>query len=267
MQVSFKQLWWPFLLVAIISYFIGNINFARIISKSKNRDITKEGSGNPGTMNMSRAFGLKVGFLTFVLDLLKGAIPTLATRLLFNDAIFANSTIKVYIMAQYIAGFFVVLGHIFPVAYKFKGGKGVACTIGVFFVTQPIVGAISALLAFVFILLTEMGSMGAIIAITPPAIAELVELYKLGFIEEPVVEYGTLFFVITEFIIVLIMILDWYALRKNLSKLISGEERETSWLDMLSEERISKKMAKLAKKEAIKDSETTATSDNNSSEK
>ena len=85
MQVDFKGLWWMFLLVAIFSYLIGNVNFARIISKKLNRDITKEGSGNPGTMNMSRTFGLKIGLLTFILDVFKGALPTLIVKILFKD--------------------------------------------------------------------------------------------------------------------------------------------------------------------------------------
>ena len=160
MQVSFKELWWPFLLVALFSYLIGNVNFARIISKIKNRDITKEGSGNPGTMNMSRTFGLKIGLLTFVLDILKGTLPTLATRLIFNNVIFLHSTLKVYLMAQYIAGFFVVLGHIFPIIYRFKGGKGIACTVGVFLVTQPLFAIISALIAFLLYCLQQWGRWG-----------------------------------------------------------------------------------------------------------
>ncbi len=251
MQVEIKDVWWMFLLVAIFSYFVGNVNFARIISKKLNKDITKEGSGNPGTMNMSRTFGLKIGLLTFTLDILKSAIPTLIAKFLFKDLIFAGSALQVSVMAQYIAAFFAILGHIFPVIYRFKGGKGIACTIGVFLVTQPIVGVISALLAFGFILLTAMGSMGSMIAITPPAIAELIALYKLSFEQEPVLEYGTIFFIITEHIIFLIMLLVWYASRNNLTKLISGEEHATSWLDMIAEKRLKKKHEKLIKKEAI----------------
>ncbi|MBR3864738.1 MAG: glycerol-3-phosphate acyltransferase [Clostridia bacterium] len=249
MQVDFKGLWWMFLLVAIFSYLIGNVNFARIISKKLNRDITKEGSGNPGTMNMSRTFGLKIGLLTFILDVFKGALPTLIVKILFKDLIFAGSTLHVSVMAQYIAGFFVILGHIFPVIYSFKGGKGIACSIGLFLVTQPLVGVVSTLLALGFILLTAMGSMGSMIAITPPAIAELISLYKLGFIQELSLEFGTIFFIVTEHIIFLIMLLVWYASRNNLTKLISGDEHETSWLDMIAARIMQKKHEKLVKKE------------------
>ncbi len=67
--------------MAIVCYFIGCFNFARVISKKRNKDITKIGSGNPGTMNMSREFGWKVGLLTFACDALKGGIPAIISLL------------------------------------------------------------------------------------------------------------------------------------------------------------------------------------------
>ena len=72
--MTLGMLWWQFLLLAIGSYLMGNINFAIIISKLKKKDIRTLGSGNPGTLNMSRNFGLKIGLLTLVLDIFKGAI-------------------------------------------------------------------------------------------------------------------------------------------------------------------------------------------------
>ena len=119
MSLHFKDLWWAFVLLSIASYMIGNVNFAIIISKFKNKDITKEGSGNPGTMNMSRTFGIKIGLLTLFLDVLKGVVPTLAARLIFADMYFGDSTLEVAITAQYLAGFFTVVGHIFPISLNF----------------------------------------------------------------------------------------------------------------------------------------------------
>ena len=91
MRLYFADLWWSFLCLAIGAYLIGNVNFARIISKAKNKDITKLGSGNPGTMNMSRQFGLKTGLLTLLLDILKGAIPSLVAVLCFKGMYFGRS--------------------------------------------------------------------------------------------------------------------------------------------------------------------------------
>ena len=70
-----SQNWWQFVLMAVVCYFIGCFNFARTISKFKKRDIAKIGSGNPGTMNMTREFGLKIGVITFLCDACKGGIP------------------------------------------------------------------------------------------------------------------------------------------------------------------------------------------------
>lgn len=64
-----------FVILILGSYFLGNLNSARILSKKQNQDITKQGSGNPGTMNMLRTFGIKQGVLTLVLDVIKSAIP------------------------------------------------------------------------------------------------------------------------------------------------------------------------------------------------
>ena len=70
---------------AFISYLIGSINWSIIISKSQKKDIRSLGSGNPGTLNMSRNFGLKFGLLTFLLDVLKGAVPTLVAFFVFKN--------------------------------------------------------------------------------------------------------------------------------------------------------------------------------------
>ena len=65
MIISFEKIWWIAVILVIFSYFMGNINFAVIISKIKKQDIRKIGSGNPGTLNMSRNFGLKIGVCVF----------------------------------------------------------------------------------------------------------------------------------------------------------------------------------------------------------
>ena len=253
MHIYFKDLWWSFILLAIGSYFIGNVNFAILISRFKNKDITKEGSGNPGTMNMSRTFGIKIGILTLVLDILKGVVPTLAARIVFDEMFFGDSNLNVAITAQYVAGFFTVVGHIFPAWHKFKGGKGIATTIGIFLVTETYVALIFAIIALIYILVTAMGSMGSFIATTPPAIAGLIDLYYLGFNKNNSFEYGMVFFILTMFLIAGIIGLTWYALRKNIKRLLSGEEHETGWLDMLQEMRVKKIRKKLIKSEKLKE--------------
>ncbi len=107
-------------LVIIFSYLLGSINFAYITARIKGIDISSQGSGNPGTSNVLRTLGK--GSAAFVLfgDLLKGVIPIL---LYYQDQYFL------------IYGLAAVLGHIYPLFYRFKGGKGVATYLGVYIAT------------------------------------------------------------------------------------------------------------------------------------
>ena len=107
-------------LVIILSYLLGSINFAYITARIKGIDISSQGSGNPGTSNVLRTLGK--GSAAFVLfgDLLKGVIPIL---LYYQDQYFL------------IYGLAAVLGHIYPLFYRFKGGKGVATYLGVYIAT------------------------------------------------------------------------------------------------------------------------------------
>ena len=107
-------------LVIILSYLLGSINFAYITARIKGIDISSQGSGNPGTSNVLRTLGK--GSAAFVLfgDLLKGVIPIL---LFYQDQYFL------------IYGLAAVLGHIYPLFYRFKGGKGVATYLGVYIAT------------------------------------------------------------------------------------------------------------------------------------
>ena len=107
-------------LVIILSYLLGSINFAYITARIKGIDISSQGSGNPGTSNVLRTLGK--GSAAFVLfgDLLKGVIPIL---LYYQDQYFL------------IYGLASVLGHIYPLFYRFKGGKGVATYLGVYIAT------------------------------------------------------------------------------------------------------------------------------------
>ena len=104
------------MLCIILPYLIGSINPAILISTLFYRDdIRKHGSGNAGTTNMLRTFGVKAAVLTLLLDFSKAVVATLLGRLLFG------------VWGQAIAGFFVGFGHMFPIYYRFRGGKGVAC--------------------------------------------------------------------------------------------------------------------------------------------
>lgn len=113
-----------FILVAFISYFLGTINFSKILSwYVKHKDITKMGSGNPGTMNMLRSYGFGIAFATFLAEVIKSGLTCLVFKLIFPQ----------YDQVIYfVCAIFLLLGNNFPVWSKFKGGKGVATFAGVF---------------------------------------------------------------------------------------------------------------------------------------
>ncbi len=243
------------ILFALGSYMFGNINWAIIISKSKNKDIRKMGSGNPGTLNMSRNMGLKFGLLTFFLDIMKGVIPTLTVFFVFQGKFFPNSQFAISDFAIYLCGFAVVMGHIYPVVFKFKGGKGIASTIGVFLVCESVYGiewAVIIIMALVaallFIYLTEFGAMGSFIAITPPVIASLIRLFNVyGNFRFSVDPTTTTLYVLTNFLVFAICFFTWFAHRRNIERMLSGDEHPTSIKEMV---------VKMKAKKALKNKET-----------
>ena len=241
------------IVLALGSYFFGNINWALIISKIKKTDIRKLGSGNPGTLNMSRNLGLKFGLLTFFLDIMKGVIPTLIAFLLLRNKYFADCDYVVADFAIYLCGFCAVLGHIYPVFLKFKGGKGIASTIGVFVISQSLFGwewAVILLMALVaavvFIYFTEFGAMGSFIAITPPAIASSIRLFLIY--GKSVNSTEVTFHVITNMLILAICLFTWVAHRHNIERMLAGDEHPTSIREMVVKAK-AKKLAQNKQKE------------------
>lgn len=113
-----------FICVALIAYMVGTINFSKIVAwNMRRKDITKLGSGNPGTMNMLRSFGMGLALITFIGEIAKSGLLCLAFKLLFPQ----------YDQLMYFfTGFFLMIGYNFPIWTKFKGGKGVACFAGIF---------------------------------------------------------------------------------------------------------------------------------------
>lgn len=200
-------------MVALIfgAYLFGNINVSIIISHFKNRDVRNEGSGNPGTMNMLRSFGIKLGILTLVLDAVKGAVPALlGWWLLGKGEMFSFGTDKI---GLFIGGISVVMGHIFPVFYNFKGGKGVAASIGVCFVAAPIVALIAFLVGVVFILTVKIGSLTSFIMTGIPLIYCSVTAFSSVRIIEGVLAAAI-------YVIILL------AHHSNFARIFKGEEKQ-----------------------------------------
>lgn len=138
--------------VSIISYLIGNISPSTIIAKRVGVDIRNEGSKNAGTTNTLRTVGLGAGILTLIIDFGKGLFTTLLCFIFFGLPFY------------YYSAFFVILGHMFPVVYKLKGGKGVATTFGVLILIMPVIALIALAIVIIMCLISKKMSLSVIIS-------------------------------------------------------------------------------------------------------
>ena len=137
----------------IIPYLLGSINPAIVFSKRIYKDdVRTHGSGNAGSTNMLRTFGFKAAALTFVCDMLKTVVSIVLGRLLLGE------------LGMSIAGFFAMFGHMFPLYYKFKGGKGVACTATIALLISPPTFLCTLAVFIVVLIGTKMVSMASVMA-------------------------------------------------------------------------------------------------------
>ncbi len=199
------MVWWHILIIAVVSYFVGNISVARFIATAHNNDITKMGSGSAGTTNVLRNYGIKLGALTLLLDILKGFLPCLIVWLTTKNIVYL-----------YISGLSVMVGHVFPVIFKFKGGKGIASMLGVFMVANPIATLIVMAIALCCWMVFKYGSVASFLCITVLTITEGLAAKSL-----PQPEQMTVCLLLFA-----IFALTWWAHRSNIKRLIAGKENK-----------------------------------------
>ena len=145
----------------IISYLIGGIPFGYLIAVIKGIDIRTEGSGNIGATNVGRVLGKKYGLIIFILDMLKGFIVVFFIPAFVSSAVNILTTTDNLLVV--LCGFCAVLGHAFPVYLKFKGGKAVATSFGVFIWLVPISIGIAFGVWLLTVIVTRYVSLGSMI--------------------------------------------------------------------------------------------------------
>lgn len=234
------------IIVAVASYLIGSINTSIILSKGiYGTDIRTSGSGNAGATNMLRTHGKGIAIATLICDVLKGMIAiVLATwaDLIIND-LAKTSTLSPfesqYVLGnlKYIAGIFVVLGHDFPVFFGFRGGKGVATSLGVALTLNWQVGLIIALIALVIMASSRYVSLGSICAaaLYPFVLFTYLMAKELSSLDDK------LGYIIMAFILAILLIIKHHSNIKKLSlgtesKLFAKKEAEDINHDSKSEE-------------------------------
>ena len=205
------ELYWLFLFLPI-AYFIGNANPAILIAKYvKKTDITKMGSGNPGMTNMLRHFGLKWGIVVFSADVLKGVIPALFGLLFFGIDTYEGQ------IAMYSLGLSSVLGHCFPVLYKFKGGKGISSMVGVFLVANPLLSFLVLFVLVLYWMIFEYGALASFMFLTVLVIYQGMQITPES---EGAIAILSLLMAFYFF--------AWYTHRTNIVRLLCGKENYSS---------------------------------------
>lgn len=168
------------LILGIIGgYLLGTMPSAIVVARAKGVDITSFGSGNPGASNVARAIGWKYGSLVFVLDALKGLIPTVV--------------MLGHRPSAYVCGAVAITGHIFPATRKFKGGKGIATGAGVLLALHPIIMVIAAVTWILIMKASKKASVASIVIVplvivllilTDKAVWEVLAFVGLGLLIE-----------------------------------------------------------------------------------
>jgi len=224
-----------FVLIAIViigCYFIGNINFAIIIAKAKKIDITKSGSGNPGTMNMARTLGTKWGAITLVLDAAKGTIGAILGWYILWFGRYPRDPHQLFyfgndFIGMLIGGTAVVLGHIYPVLLNFKGGKGVASTMGVCLVLNWWITLIAFAVAITVLVFLKNGTIASFMTLTPPIAAFTYNIatrvdYHGYYLAPPMTR------IITPIVCLFLFFLVFWMHRKNFYRAFTGAENKVN---------------------------------------
>ncbi len=193
-----------YILIIIIAYLLGNISTSYIIAKKMiGVDIRTQGSGNAGTTNVLRTLGKKAGAMTFIGDLLKGVLAVL-----IGKVIASISGVDVAI-AGYLGVIGVVSGHNWPAFLGFKGGKGVATSLGAMIAMNPVLALSCFGIFLIIVAVTKYVSLGAIVGISMSPIMMLFTKNNKGLI-------------ITLFLTVSVI----YTHRENIKRLLNGTERK-----------------------------------------
>lgn len=210
----------PYILIAIIAYAIGSINFSVIFSrKFAGFDVREKGSGNAGSTNMLRSVGKKAAALTLVCDILKGIVAIVIALIMGN--VIKDFNGQSYLVQ--IAAVAVVIGHTFPIFFGFKGGKGVATSLGVLIMTNWQIGLICLAIAIIIMAITKMVSLGSCMA----AIAfPLLTYFAANIFENAyIVKEGSSYFVYSIILAVIVL----FNHRSNIKRIITGKENKLSF--------------------------------------
>ena len=201
------------LICLVIGYVCGLFQTGYIYGKMKQIDIRKHGSGNAGTTNALRTLGWKAGVITFLGDCLKCVLAVIVVKLLFAD----SASIKLLTL---YAGLGAVLGHNYPFYLKFKGGKGIAATVGLVLTVNPWMFLSIAVVFITIMLTTQYVSLGSIVIMALFAI-EVIWYGQMGGFNLSGMELYEFYI-----IVIVLAILAWVRHGANIKRLLNGTENK-----------------------------------------
>ena len=170
------------IVTVIAAYLIGSINFAVIFAKAfMKKDVRELGSGNAGATNVMRNAGFLPGALTFVFDALKGFVASYMGKVVFEYVYSqTGNQLSNAVIGAYICGLACMLGHVFPFFFDFKGGKGVATSVGIYAVCCPIAIIVGLVVFAIVLFVSKYVSLSSVVAATTVVVLSIIFFDKLA---------------------------------------------------------------------------------------
>ena len=222
MTAFFTDSWAALLLAAVVGYLFGSVNWAILITQwFSHKDIRTFGSGNAGATNVLRSQGTVPAVLTTAGDLIKSVLATwlggwLLTQVHLADAVFDAQTLT--LIGRYVAGLCCIIGHVLPIFYRFRGGKGVLATLGMFLVADWRVALLCLTLFIAIVAVSRLVSLGSVVAIGYGPLLVLIFHIWIDRMSMPMVVFTTVMTIAVATIIVV-------KHADNIKRLSQGKER------------------------------------------
>ncbi len=198
----------------VIAFLVGGIPFGYFVGAAILKDdIRRHGSGNIGATNVARLLGWKWGFVVLFLDALKGLLPTLAAKLFLQD----RGSEELVNLGAILAGICGIVGHMYPIWLKLRGGKGVATALGVILVIAPLASGVALATFLIVFAASRIVGLASIVSVTSFAIAQLT------FMGQDVFVFGHL--PLTLFSTMVPALIVWKH-RSNIMRMLRGDEQK-----------------------------------------
>ncbi len=212
-------------ITAVVAYLFGSISFAVIFTKmSSKKDIREMGSGNAGFTNVLRSVGVAPAVFTLVFDFLKGVIAGFVGRMLFSTlAVVPEIKSELIIYGGFIGGVFAIIGHMYPVYFGFRGGKGIVTSAAMMAVTD---WRVFLLIVATFLIIFIASRIISLASITCAALYGVYTFIISFFFEYKTGEFPLRFVILTSLLALLLGTFVIIKHKDNIKRLINGEEKK-----------------------------------------